>query len=195
MLNTKFKIIAALLAFNILLLYVLFSLYGKLTVKRDENKQLVAFSSRLSDSVEYYRDKSGIAIARSKVLLLTLENVKALQKSGQLAGLKKFKGLKKNLGNLESSIEIDIEDKAPCLQFSDVGEIGNPLVDSILSLPSYDSSQQQARHINIEGVVYDQRKRKLLGIRFGKREWFAEFTSNDPNVKILKQRVIKVVRK
>lgn len=185
----------------------------RISILKEERDQSLDYIKSKDDSITYYVNAYGRQTARLKTSELTNRNMKELMETRELEWVKQFKSVKKNAKNLESasqvsavatglfSIPLTVRDSnivtidtvhfCPTRHFDNHNEWfriqGKVTADSIVVTPMVP--------ITLESVVVWERKRKFLGIRFGKKVYFSEISSPNPYVNITDVKVIRVGRK
>jgi hypothetical protein len=174
---------------------------------KQERTELIDFSNSRDDSLKVYVNKFGHEVAKTEVLQLSVRNTKQLLENDRLKFLNEFKSLNKRLNNLEQATktiaEYSREVSIPILGDSDSieGSSGTrtfSMVDSLNSIHGWIKTDTVLLKfkavVPIYSVVYWQRKR-WAGLRIGKKEWFSEVTSTNPNVTIKKHSNIQIRKK
>lgn len=180
----------------------------RLEIMKVERDQLVQYSLEKSDSIEYLKTKNGQIIARSTVQDLTIRNLRKL--SDNLPWIKQFEGVNRRLNNVEQATKLTAQV---------VGNFQFPLRDT--TIINLDSIVTKAKVFNnkdkwfpIKGVVFSdsitttskipvplqsillwERKHKFLGIKFGRKKWTNQTTSENPYVKITEHQIIRIGKK
>lgn len=173
-------------------------------VAENDRASAIEFANNAEQKTEMYSNAYNNQIARTKVVEMSLENVKALRNNERLKFLNQFEGLKKDLKNLEEFIKTEIninEDSIPSkivyvtckdsikiFQYSLVDEFNN-IHALVIDTPQFDI------RVPIYSTVYWRRKRKFMWWRLGPKQWFIESFSPNKLVEIDKQELIKVTRK
>jgi hypothetical protein len=184
----------------------------QLTIDNEDLVQIANDSGRIART---YINLHGRLVNQNKVLKLSARSAEQLSRSEELAWVRKYDGIKKDLRNLEQATRLEAT-----VGVSVVGPNSPP--DSIIySVGRVDSSRQgQTRKfeyldsynrirvvswpdstsvtgeisVPIEGVVFWQRKR-VLGLRLGRKEYLSEFSSANPWVRITRHELISVRKK
>lgn len=187
-------------------------MWDKLQQVKTERNQAIEFSNARADSIDHFKNLWGRETARVSVLDLTVRNMRRLQSDERLAWVRQFESVNKRMNNLESATRTVA--KA-------VGEFKIPidttarkdwtwLDDSTWLQPNvrtFDNHNEWIRirgtitadtvvvladaNVPIESVVLFERK-KVLGMRIGRKQWFTETASPNPYVKITESTVIRV---
>jgi hypothetical protein len=184
--------------------------WRQLNKARDERDQAVEFNNIRDDSLQYFRNKAGHEVARAQVSELSASNARAMLEDERLAWIRNFESVNKRLNNIE---------QASRTTAVAMGNFRIPLrdtmilnIDSFLTkVKTFDNHNEWFRirgmvledtvvttpiiPVPLQSVLTWQRKRKLLGIRFGRKQWFSETASENPYVKITKHEVIRVGKK
>lgn len=192
----------------------------RISTLKEERDQSLDYIKSKDDSITYYVNAYGRQTARLKTSELTNRNMKELMETRELEWVKQFKSVKKNAKNLESAsqisavatglfsiplsdmaIDVGVKDSnivtidtlhlCPTRHFDNHYEWfriqGTVTADSIVVTPMVP--------IKLESVVVWERKRKFLGIRCGKKEYYGESSSPNPYVTITENKIIRVGRK
>lgn len=180
-----------------------------------ENEQLVKVATDSGRIARTHINLYGKAISKNNVLDLTLRNARAIQ-AQELAFIRQFEGVKKNLKNLETAFRSQSEvliklklknkdtiivqtqnlasqDTINAIHFS-YGDNYNIIQGIVLS----DTTQLDGYiAVPIDGVNYWQRKHKFIfkNWRIGKKQYFSEITSPNPWVHITQHEFINIGRK
>ena len=177
----------------------------------EERSQAIKYSLAKDDSLAYMKTKLGKESARSTVLDLTLRNLQRLQSQERLAWVKQIEGVNKRMNNVEqitsttaravATFKIGLKDTTVVIQ-TDTTEIpksfhalafdnkdkwirirGYVMPDTLVAMPEV--------YVPLQSVVYWQR-RKFLGLKIGKKDWFKQTTSPNPYVRITSDELIRV---
>ena len=170
----------------------------------DDRDTAIGFANSKEMETERYNNSYNNAIARTKVIEISLANVQALRNTERLAHLKQFEGLKKKLNNLNESISIDSEINEDSIP---VSVITIPCADSIkvfhyqlvdewntISAMVIDTPKFEIK-VPIRSAVYWQRKHKVLWWRMGRKEFSIDSYSPNKLVEIKEQELIRVTKK
>lgn len=182
--------------------------FNRWLVLREQNKQITQYAIQKSMEVEYYKLENGQLVATKDAAILDLKTVKKLSEDKDLQWIKQFEGIKKNLRNLETATQINTET---------IASMKGNITDTVVVVDStehrafsFDNSDKWMEvkgvvipdlktvdtfikvQVPIEGVMFWKRK-KVVGLRIGSKEWSSEFTSPNPYTKIttLNQILIK----
>lgn len=179
---------------------------------RTEREQAIQFSNSKSDSLEYLETKLGQASAKSDVLDLTIRNLRQLQQDKDLAWIKQIEGINKRMNNVEQIVSTTaravgtfrIGLKDTVINIVPVDSAAAP--NSVRSL-AFDNHNKWFRlkgfimpdtlvvtpeiYVPLQSVVYWERKR-FLGLKIGRKDWFKQTTSPNPYVKITEDKLIRV---
>lgn len=190
-------------------------MWDKLQQVKTERNQAIEFNNAREDSLVYYRNGMGQEIARNAVLDLTLRNIQRLRSDERVSWISKFDGVNKRLNNLESATRtvaqaIGIFTIPVASVPEDTLDWATWLNDSTWAGPqhirTFDNHNEWIRvrgtitdsvvvrvdaYVPIENVVFWQRK-KVVGLRIGRKHWFSETSSSNPYVKITESTVIRV---
>lgn len=193
----------------------------KIACLHTERDQALAFANTEKSVTTFYVNRLGRETAKTQLLELSLHNTRELISSERLKYIKQFEGVNRRMNNLDEvsqtqvlvskTLDLPLRDSlahAPDSTIRTVREVSTlvPLVpiktfaykDSLNSITGIITGERVQPHIEInvplQGVVYWQRK-KILGLRIGRKVWFSEITSSNPFVKIKSQEVIRVGRR
>lgn len=170
-----------------------------------EKREAIEYAKNDSSVVVWYRNKLNLEVSKVGVLNLSLSNTRQLLETERLNFVKTFDGVNKRLNNLEHASQTTLEA---------VGNFRMGLKDSTLRV---DDSSMTVRkfdnnngwfHISgyvardtiivhpqfnmtMQSVLYWKRK-KILGLRIGRKEYFKETTSLNPFVHITRDEFITV---
>lgn len=192
----------------------------RISTLKEERDQSLDYIKSKDDSITYYVNAYGRQTARLKTSELTNRNMKELMETRELEWVKQFKSVKKNANNLESASQVSAvatgEFLIPLNNISwtiDASDSNIVMRDTVHFCPPrhFDNHNEWFRiqgkvttdsivvtpmvPIKLESVVTWERKRKFLGIRFGKKEYYSEISSPNPYVEITEVKVIRVGRK
>lgn len=182
--------------------------YKKMAVLKTERNQAIKFDLARQDTLETYKNKLGITIARAEIQDLTNRNLRKLQEDERLFWIKQFETVNNRLNNVE---------QASRFTATIVGNFKIPLRDttivvndSTFTVRTFDNHDQWLRvsgvvtpdtievipnvKIDIQSVLVWQR-RKFLGLRIGKKEYFAEAKTDNPYATITGMEITKIGRK
>jgi len=184
--------------------------FNRWLVLREQNKQITQYAIQKSMEVEYYKLENGQLVATKDAAILDLKTVKKLSEDKDLQWIKQFEGIKKNLRNLETATQINTETivsmkgnitdtvvvvdstehKAFSFDNSDKWmEVKGVVIPDLKTVDTFVKVQ-----VPIEGVMFWKRK-KVLGLRIGGKEWSSEFTSPNPYTKITNLNQILIKRR
>ncbi len=213
----QIKIISILGGAVILLWVTLALLIKRLDTVKTQRDQAIEFSNSRQDSLEYFKNAWGRETARSAVLDLTLRNAQRLQSDERLAWVRQFESVNKRMNNLESATRTvartvgtfsiptqpvdttgfdkwwndstfwQTEDLALTRTFDNRDEwirLQGTITDDTVVV-------RANALVPIENVVVFERK-KILGLRIGRKQWFSETASPNPYVTITESTVIRV---
>lgn len=201
--------------FKIILICIILSLAGGLFVTlrhmekvKTERDQAIDFNN-IRDSVMYYRNKVGQEVARARVSELSASNALAMLDDERLVWIKNFESINKRMNNLEQASRtiavamgkfriplrdttiVTVDGSVKAKTFDNHNEWfrikGMVLEDTVVTTPIIP--------VPLQSVITWKRKHKFLGIRFGRRQWFTETSSDNPYVKITLHEVIRVGKK
>src|SRR5690554_3066904 len=190
------------------MIVILFLKVENLIIERD---QAIQYSLAKDDSIQYLQTKLGQAAAKSKVQDLTINNLRRLQEDKELAWIRQIEGVNRRLNNVEQissttaqavgSFKMGLRDSIIYAD-EDVSKV-NPISVSFFSfednwanIKGYFADSAYISDLRIDlklqSVVYWERKHRFLGIRFGKKQWFQQTTTDNPYVTILDDQLIRV---
>lgn len=184
--------------------------FNRWLVLREQNKQITQYAIQKSMEVEYYKLENGQLVATKDAAILDLKTVKKLSEDKDLQWIEQFEGIKKNLRNLETATQINTET---------IASMKGNITDTVVVVDStehkafsFDNSDKWMEvkgvvipdlktvdtfvkvQVPIEGVMFWKRK-KVLGLRIGGKEWSSEFTSPNPYTKITNLNQILIKRR
>ena len=191
---------------------------------KTERDQAVEFNNATQDSLRYFKNGWGRETARSAVLDLTLRNAQRLQSDERLAWVRQFESVNKRMNNLESatrtvaqavgSFTMPLKDTSLILSGWLNDSTWLALGDTADRAPTparvFDNTNEWIRvrgiitddtvtvrvntKVPIESVVVFERK-KVLGLKIGRKQWFQETASPNPYVRITESTVIRVSKR
>lgn len=194
----------------------------RISILKEERDQSLDYIKSKDDSITYYVNAYGRQTARLKTSELTNRNMKELMETRELEWVKQFRSVKKNAKNLESASQVGAVATGTFSMplelnefylFDKDGNLVKKPIDTVAVCPTrhFDNHNEWFRiqgkvtadsivvtpmvPIKLESVVTWERKRKFLGIRFGKKEYYSEISSPNPYVEITEVKVIRVGRK
>ncbi|MBS1489692.1 MAG: hypothetical protein JSS93_04130 [Bacteroidetes bacterium] len=181
----------------------------KIAQLHKEREQALAFANAETSNTTFYKNKLGRETAKTELLDLTLRNTRELRDNERLVYLGQFAGINQRLNNLDEMSQIHLRFfrnfKLP-LRDTVMLNIDSTLLpakvfsykDSLNIVQGTIQGKEIQPHIEIkvplQGVVYWQRK-KILGLRIGRKKWYSDITSVNPFVKITSQELIRVNKK
>lgn len=187
-------------------------LYDKWRTAEKNRQDSNAFNLSQETTINWYKNKLGMEVAKVKTLSLSYKNLKDLQESERIKFVRKFEGVKKNLRNVDAIMSANAQSKstvsipivsgvADSIFFYD-GKIiafsGLFEHDSISGTITKDSVIiNRVTNVPLQGVIFWQRG-KVLGLYRGwpaKKHWEAQLTSPNPNVRITDFEFIQIRRK
>lgn len=191
----------------------IYFLFSKWRTALTERNQVITYHNNTQAELKHYKNRVNgleIEVAKKGASALDISSLQALSKSKDLEWLKQFEGLKSNLKNLESAVNLNAEYVA---KFSTIGKDTTTLVNGIetpafsfenktkymletgIVIPSLKQVNSNLRiEVPIQSVVYWQRKKFLL-LRIGKKEYFTEITSPNEDVHITQMDQVLVKKK
>lgn len=202
--ETKIILVALLLIF--ILSAVVITQEKKIARLHTERDQAIAFATTEKSRTTFYINRLGRETAKTQLLQLSLHNAKELVSSPRLNFIKQFEGVNPRMNNLDevSQAQVLVSKKfdLPLRDFTvhSPDSTRTPVKtfaykDSLNSISGTIWGERIHPIIEItvplQGVIYWQRK-KILGLRIGRKRWFSEITSTNPLVKIKSQEVIRV---
>lgn len=213
---TKLKVYS-LIGLGIVIIIALFiGQEARIARLQKEKDQAISYSLADQKGLQWYKNKFEQEVAKVEMIELSNRNAAALKEDKDLKFLKLFNGLNSRLNNLESATSTTAEFHSIWdMPVSDTSiYVFNPEVGGI-TLP--DSSLVPARWFQYEdslnlatGIItgnmakldllivvplyevqYWQRER-FLGLRIGRKRWYSDVTSTNPNVRIIRHRSVRV---
>lgn len=176
----------------------------KLSEAEADKASALQFVNDEKHKTESYINKFNNVVARNKIIDMSLSNLVALRNTERLKHLRQIEGLKKDLKNLESSINVDVEideDSIPVttvyIPCKDSLKVFNyQLIDEFNTINALvvDTPRFQI-NVPIRSAIYWQRAKKILWFRIGSKQYFIESFSPNKLVKIEEQEVIKVTKR
>jgi hypothetical protein len=177
---------------------------------RLERDQAISFDLARQDTVKQIRQENGKLVSQVEVQDLTIRNTRQLQSDERLTWITQFESVNKRLNNVEqasrftakvvANFKIPLRDTTIVMADSTVQHIrtfdnhdewvrvsGVIMPDTIEVIPYV--------KIQIKAVLLWERKHKFLGIRFGKKEYFAEGMTDNPYATITGMEVTKIGKK
>jgi len=207
--NLSVKLIALLFALVLILTGIVATLKRKVETLSEERSQAIEFANTQTKAVSIYKTKWNNEAAQVQVLQLSLNNAKELVSNERIAFVRQFSGINKRLNNLEqistTTATIIKEWQLP-LRDTTLVNIDSTILhgktfsysDSLNRIYGIVQGNQIIPKIEItvplQGAVHWERKR-VLGLRVGRKQWFSDITSTNPLVKIRQHELIKVSRK
>ncbi len=176
-------------------------LYRENQILKDQRQQLYNFAVNRDQQVRYYMSKDSLLISKVNSVELDNKNLKELAATKELEYLKQFEGLKKNLKNLETAVNANIsitskvDGKLNDSTFTKINGKDTVLVTGKsfkvndefrkldIAIIGRDISVHEEMTVPLSIVNYWERKR-ILGLRIGKKLYVTEATSRNPHVKI-----------
>jgi hypothetical protein len=198
------------LSFVVLLVSFIFTnhLLDQVKKLKEERNQLINFANSENQEIEFYQNKFNQEVAKVSQLEINLKTLREIKDNEKLAFFKEFDGLKKRLGNLEHATVINTRTVNNFkTNFYDTTVV-NVNLDSALrvvkafkwsdkysSLNGYVTKDslhvtKQQVDVPLKAVAYWDRKWFL-----GKKHWYFEAKSDNPNAKITKLDHISVQKK
>lgn len=177
---------------------------------RLEKNQAISFDLARQDTIKIIRNENGKLSARIEVEDLTNRNLRALREDDRLFWITQLDIVNKRMNNVEQVSRTTARV---------VGNFKIPLRDTTIfvndSLPqrvrTFDNHDKWLRvsgiitpdtievvpfvNIEIKTVIVWQRKHKLLGIRFGKKQYFGESVTENPYATITNMEITRIGRK
>lgn len=182
---------------------------GRIDRLREEREQAITFAATESNTTEFYKNKADRETARAGVLELSLRNTRELIENERLNFVRQFDGVNRRLNNLEqvshSTAQVVASWKLPLRDtiILNLDSTRTPAkfftyTDSLNHISGIVSGTEIIPRIQItvplQGAVFWQRK-KFLGLRIGRKRWYSDITSTNPNVRITKHEFIKVKKR
>jgi hypothetical protein len=161
-------------------------------IAQTERDQAVAIATQQKEETTFYMNAYNEQVAKVKSTEISLDNVNRLIETKDFEWLKKFNSLKKKYQNLEQASNINISFR------------GDSLVKTVVYLPCEDTVELFRYYIHdefnhIDAVVLDTpvfeikapiyianfwERKKFLGLRIGKKEYFLEVTTPNDLISI-----------
>lgn len=164
-------------------------LYTQYTTVKQEKKQAIALVLSTEKSLKTYKNELGATTARIGVLELSVRNAKDLAESERLSFARQFKGVKKNLKNVEAVQKIEAVYETVVYVDTSVNGVITILQDSLNSLRIENDSLYANMKVPLEGALLWNRKWFL-----GKRHWTFDVTCRNPYVTITGLEYIRIGR-
>lgn len=205
--ETKIILVAVLLI--AILAGVVVTQEKKIARLHTEREQALAFANTEKSKTVFYINRLGRETAKTELLNLSLHNAKELVTSERMNFIKQFEGINKSLNNLDEISQAQLlvtKDWKLPLRDSMIHTADSTVIavktfaykDSLTTITGTISGNEVQPHIEIivplHGVIYWQRK-KILGLRIGRKKWFSEITSSNPIVKIKSQEIIRISKR
>lgn len=150
-----------------------------------ERDQAVSIATKEKEETIFYRNAYDQQVAKVKSTELSLDNVNRLIETKELNWLKQFESLKKKYQNLEQATSINMSFR------------GDSIIRRTIYMPCSDTMKLFRYYIHdefnyIDAVVLDTpifqsripinivglwERKRVLGLRIGKKEWFIEATT------------------
>ena len=181
----------------------------KISQLHTEREQALAFANVEKSGTTFYKNKLGRETAKTQILDLSLRNARELRNSDRLNFINQFEGINNRLNNLvevsQSNARFIREFKLP-LRDTFLLNVDSTLLpakvfnysDSLNNISGTIIGKEIKPRIEItvplQGAMYWQRK-KILGLRIGRKKWFSDLTSTNPFVTIKSQEVIRISRR
>lgn len=163
-----------------------------------QNKELSDYATAKDTVVRYYVNKYNQQVAETETIRMSNESLKQVKEDfADLVG--KFEGVKKNLKNVENVTRLTAEAVA-----SFEIPTSEPRIDTVLitQVRDFDNNEKWFRvsgrvsdtkiyldsisvPVPLDVITYWKRK-KILFLRIGKKEYFTSATSENPHVKVSK---------
>lgn len=175
-----------------------------------ERAQAIKFATLDSARAVEYQNQYGHQVKRTEEVELSLRNARDLSNTERLAFLKELEGVKSNLRNLESAVRLQSMVTADLkLHLRDTTIILTPgdtihahkfqyldQYNSLRGITEGDTTMLVKARISVplDGAMFWERN-KILGLRIGRKKWYAEFTSPNPWVKIDASEYIKIEKR
>lgn len=161
-------------------------------IAQTERDQAVAIATQQKEETTHYKNAYNQEVARVKSTQISLDNVNRLIETKELSWLKQFNGLKKKYRNLEQASSVD-------MSFH-----GDSIIRRTVYVPCSDTLKLFRYYIHdeynfIDAVVLDTpifelrapiyivnpwERKKFLGLRIGKKEYFLEATTPNKLIRI-----------
>lgn len=161
-------------------------------IAQEERDQAVAVATRQKEETTFYINAYNEQVAKVKSAEITLDNVNRLIDTKDFEWLKRFNTLKKKYQNLESASNINMSFR------------GDSIIKRTIYVPCADTLELFRYHIKdeynyIDAVVLDTpifelkapiyivslwERKKILGLRIGKKEYFTEATTSNNLIRV-----------
>ncbi len=159
---------------------------------QEERDQAVAIAANKTEETTFYINKYNQEVAKVKSTEISLDNVNRLIDTKDFEWLKRFNTLKKKYQNLESASNINMSFR------------GDSIIKRTIYVPCADTLELFRYHIKdeynyIDAVVLDTpifelkapiyivslwERKKILGLRIGKKEYFTEATTSNNLIRV-----------
>ena len=161
-------------------------------IAQTERDQAVAIATQQKEETTHYMNAYNQEVARVKSTQISLDNVNRLLETKELSWIKQFDGLKKKNRNLEQAASINMSFR------------GDSVIRRTIYVPCSDTLKLFRFYIHdeynyIDAVVLDTpvfelkvpvyianlwERKKFLGLRIGKKEYFLEATTPNKLLRI-----------
>lgn len=179
-----------------------------LSVLRKEHKETIRFAKAEELKATVYENKLGRETAKVQVLELSNRNLRLLRESDRIEFVKQFEGVKKNLRNIEQVLQAEVAfnrdwmllNRDTVIMINDgtrraITFTHRDEFNTITGITYGDTTRLQMNiTVPLQGAVIWKRK-KILGIGLGRKQYEAHLTSLNPNVTITGLELIRVSRK
>lgn len=185
-------------------------MYRQWRAAMEANRNLVTYATQKDAFLTYYVNEYNKEVAKKDAVVLEYSTFKKLAEDNHLEYLKNFEGLKRNLKNLEVATNINSETIANLKGgMTDTTYVVDSTAHRAFSfnisdewmevkgvaIPDLKEIRPSVRvNVPIQGVMYWERK-KILGLRLGRKKYSTEFTSPNPYTKITNTEQIIVKRR
>ena len=201
-----------------IILFVLLAITTGLIVNQErkidqlqvERQQLISFATRDSAAAATYRNKLGHQVTQTEISELSRRNAEDLLNTQRLSWIKELEGVKSNLKNIENAVKVQALATADLkMQLRDtvlITAAGDTVrahnfdyadkYDFYQGVLEGDTTVMVRARISVplEGALFWQRRR-ILGLRIGRKQWSTEYTSPNEWVTISGVDFIKIQKR
>lgn len=205
----NFKMIVVVIAVMIIMAGTIALQRQRINTLSDERDQALNFAAGDPEQLTYYKNKAEQETARAQLLDLSLSNMRELIHDERLSFVKQFEGVNKRVSNVEqaqqTTAQVVREWKLP-LRDTFLLNIDSTLLpgktfnyrDSLNVISGTIIGNEINPKIEItvplQGVVYWERK-KVLGLRIGKKKWFSDISSTNPYARVTRHELIRIKKR
>lgn len=178
-------------------------LYNQNKILKEQREQLYNYAINRDQQIRYYINRDSLLVSKVNATELDNKNLKELASTKELEYLKQFEGLKKNLKNLENAVNANIsitskvDGKLSDSTFTKIEgkdtitivgksfKLSDEFRKLDIAIVGSDITVHEDMLVPLSLVTYWERKR-ILGLKIGKKLYVTEATSPNPHVKITK---------